>query len=202
MKVARKDLVELLNKHDIATSKKGKPLSNEKLLELAKENIGDMTEGEEVDPLAATLDAAFDEEATIKITGDDPTVARKVSKEKEAEEAAKPAKKGKKAAKEDDEEEKPAKKKDKKKDDKKEKTKSSSVRDKWNSNPDSSAGQINAVFFANKKPLSMDQIMEALGDADISRSRVRDHLRRLVNDGILVKDDKDRHAVAKKAKEE
>jgi outer membrane biosynthesis protein TonB len=203
MKVARKELVALLQKHDIATSKKNKPFSNDKLLELARENIEAMTGDEDdVDPLAATLAAAIEEESTIKITGDDPTVPRKASKEKEAADKEKSSKKKKsKAAAEDDEEEEaPKKKGDKKK--KPVEKKASADRDKWGSNTESSAGRINSVFFANKKPLTMDQIVEALDDESVSRSRIRDHLRRLVSDGILIKDDKDRFVVPKKAKEE
>jgi hypothetical protein len=192
MKVARPALVALLNKHDIGTSKKNKPFSNERLMELLKENIDTMTEGDDVDPLAASLAAAIEEDAKIKITGDDPTVAKQAEAPAKGKgKAEKEETSGKKKKK--DSEAKPEKKKEKKE---------SAERDKWNSSPESSAGRINAVFFANKKPLTMDQIVEALADEDISRSRVRDHLRRLVTDGILAKDDKDRFVVPKKAKDE
>lgn len=218
MKIERKKIVALMEKHEIPVSKKGKPLSNEKLLAELQEGIDSMSddEGNFEDELAAVLSTAFDEEEEIEITGEDPTVPRKGEKPAKAGKAAKeeaPAKgKGKKKpvveeeSDDDDEEEeaeeKPKKGKDKSKDkkkaDKPKKEKKASVRDAWNSNPDSSAGHINAVFFANKKkPMTIDDVYTALDDENVSRQRVRDHIRRLHSDEILLKDGKDRYSINK-----
>lgn len=225
MKVSRKQLLELCEEFDIATSKKNKPFSNDALLEAVKENIDDMLDedGNTDNTVVAALSVAFDEEDDVEVTGDDPTVPKKAVKpekvekpakgkkakkdeaeDEDEEEETKPAKskKGKKpAAKEEDadeEDEKTAK--DKKKD--KPKKKKESNRDKWGSNPESSAGQINAVFFSTKKPLTVAEIHEALGDDVCTKQRVRDHVRRLHTDEILTLDAKGRYAKAAGGKKE
>lgn len=113
----------------------------------------------------------------------------------EDEEEAKPAK-GKKSEKKSDKKADKGKGEKSAKSEKKSKKKES-VRDVWNSNPDSSAGKINAVLMAKenkKKGLTIDEILEQLGDKDITRSRVRDHLRRIhLVDGFVEKDAKDRY---------
>lgn len=95
---------------------------------------------------------------------------------------AKPAKADKKAAKSEKKAAKPEK-------------KAAAVRDKWNSSPESSAGKINAVLLGHKgKGLTIDEILEKLSDDSITRSRIRDHLRRIhLVDGFVEKDSKDRY---------
>jgi outer membrane biosynthesis protein TonB len=217
MKVKRELILAALDEADIATSKKGKPLSNEALGKLFLDSMDDLLdeEGNTDNTVVASVSAALDEDEDLEIVvvGDDPTVPKKVpakadkkadkkkakakpakeedEDEDEEEEEEKPAKKkGKsKPAKNEDDEEKPAKK-------KAEKKKKSSDRDRWNSNPESSAGRINAVFFGSKKPLTIQAVHEALNDEEVTRQRVRDHIRRLHTDGYLLKDEKDRYSKA------
>jgi hypothetical protein len=213
MKVSRQALLDVAKEHDLKTSAKGKPLSNAKLLKLIQDNIDDMmVDGRTDSTVIAALSTAFDEEEEVTVTGDDPTVPKK------AEAPAKKSDKGKKAGKskkpaaeeEDEEEEKPAKgkkKSGKKSDDDekpaKAKKKKESSRDKWGSNPVSSAGRINSVLFTAKgKGMTLDDIMEALDDESITRTRVRDHLRRICTDELCNLDEKGRYKPASAKKDE
>lgn len=219
MKITRQQLLDICKEHDIKTSSKGKPVSNKALLKIVQDNIDDMMEDGKTDnAVVAALSTAFDEEEDVEVTGEDPTVPKKSDKKGKgkAEEKTdkkksdkKADKKSKKASAENDDsdddsddEDDDKKSKKSKKDKKKEKKKASAERDKFNSNPNSSAGQINAVLFTVKgKGITLDEIMEQLNDESISRTRVRDHLRRLHTDGLISIDEKGRHKVASKKDE-
>ena len=82
MKISRKQLLDLCNEFDIATSKKNKPFSNDALLDAVREGIDSMMDedGGTDNTVVATLSTAFDDEEEITVTGDDPTVPKKAEK--------------------------------------------------------------------------------------------------------------------------
>lgn len=136
-KIARKDLKAAADEMGLKTTVKGKPVSNEKLLEIVKAGMEDHQDDDgkyEIEVLA-DIAAAEDAGKEIVVVGDDPSIPKKIGKKEAAvkeeedddatddedEEVEVPAKKAKKKAskpvaeEEEEEEEVPVKKAKKKK---------------------------------------------------------------------------------------
>lgn len=71
------------------------------------------------------------------------------------------------------------------------------ARDKFNSRVDSQAGQINAVLFAAKKPLTVADVAAA---TQFDSARIRAHLDRLAKDELVSKSEAGYAMPAAKAK--
>lgn len=219
-KIARAALVEAADYMGVKKTVKGKPISNEALLEVVVSNMEDHADedGRYDNETLAEIAAAQDAEEEIVVTGDDPTVPKKVGKKAavveddvDDEEEEAPVKRTRKAKKpvavEEEEEEVPAKKSKKAKAEKVEKAEKKPAKEKkepanvdqWNSREGSSAFLINKVLFANKKKgVTLDQIFDEVTaqDDSISRERINGHLRRLwKTSGLIERDAKDRYRV-------